>query len=200
MGTKIIEIGSTAGGIAKVEYKDEAGNVLWYYDDAGNFVRNGNAKITGLAGTDTRMVTADASGNLSANGINTYTPTLVFQVGQVGSFTQYGTGSYTITGNMVKVIFSVDVTALPSAGSFLSIILPINRKARSVLSGYFSRYNGINVSTTADFIGLCDYGLDSSAAWFIKSKNDGTGGLNGINISELSSGIHIQGVIEYEID
>ena len=36
MGTKIIETGSTAGGIAKVEYKDEAGNVLWYYDDAGN--------------------------------------------------------------------------------------------------------------------------------------------------------------------
>ena len=25
MGTKIIETGSTAGGIAKVEYKDEAG-------------------------------------------------------------------------------------------------------------------------------------------------------------------------------
>ena len=65
MGTKIIETGSTAGGIAKVEYKDEAGNVLWYYDDAGKFVRNGNAKITGLAGTGTRMVTADASGNLN---------------------------------------------------------------------------------------------------------------------------------------
>ena len=44
MGTKIIETGSTAGGIAKVEYKDEAENVLWYYDDAGNFVRNGNMK------------------------------------------------------------------------------------------------------------------------------------------------------------
>ena len=67
MGTKIIETGSTAGGTAKVEYKDESGNVLWYYDDAGNFVRNGNAKITGLAGTGSRMVTADASGNLSAS-------------------------------------------------------------------------------------------------------------------------------------
>ena len=65
MGTKIIETGSTAGGTAKVEYKDEAGNVLWYYDDAGNFVRNGDAKITGLAGTGTRMVTADAPGNLN---------------------------------------------------------------------------------------------------------------------------------------
>ena len=80
--------GSTAGGTAKVEYKDEAGNVLWYYDDAGNFVRNGDAKITGLAGTGTRMVTADASGNLSAGALayseNTFTPTLS-ATGQVGS-------------------------------------------------------------------------------------------------------------------
>ena len=67
MGTKIIETGSTAGGIAKVEYKDEAGNVLWYYDDAGNFVRNGNAKVTGLAGTGNRMIVADATGNLKAS-------------------------------------------------------------------------------------------------------------------------------------
>ena len=67
MGTVINEVGSTAGGVAKVEYKDQAGNVLWYYDDAGNFVRNGNAKITGLAGTGTRIVTADANGLLSAN-------------------------------------------------------------------------------------------------------------------------------------
>ena len=66
-GEKLKETGSTAGGVAKVEYKDEAGNVLWYYDDAGNFVRNGNAKITGLAGTGSRMVVADANGNLSAN-------------------------------------------------------------------------------------------------------------------------------------
>ena len=72
MGTIINEVGSTAGGVAKVEYKDQAGNVLWYYDDAGNFVRNGNAKITGLAGTGTRMVVADASGNLSA-GVTDYT-------------------------------------------------------------------------------------------------------------------------------
>ena len=67
MGTVINEVGSTAGGVAKVEYKDQAGNALWYYDDAGNFVRNGNAKITGLAGTGNRIVVADSSGNLSAN-------------------------------------------------------------------------------------------------------------------------------------
>ena len=56
MGTVINEVGSSAGGTAKVEYKDQNGNVLWYYDDAGNFVRNGNAKITGLAGAGARMV------------------------------------------------------------------------------------------------------------------------------------------------
>ena len=70
MGTIINEVGSTAGGVAKVEYKDQSGNVLWYYDDAGNFVRNGNAKITGLAGTGTRLVTSDSNGSLSVAPTN----------------------------------------------------------------------------------------------------------------------------------
>ena len=68
MGTKIIETGSTAGGIAKVEYKDEAGNVLWYYDDAGNFVRNGNIKIDGnLSGTNNIAIQGTAYSNLENN-------------------------------------------------------------------------------------------------------------------------------------
>ena len=33
MGTKIIETGSTAGGIAKVQYKDESGNIIFEFDD-----------------------------------------------------------------------------------------------------------------------------------------------------------------------
>ena len=67
MGTKIIETGSTAGGIAKVEYKDEAGNVLWYYDDAGNFVRSGNIKIDGnLSGTNNIAIT-DANGAITSS-------------------------------------------------------------------------------------------------------------------------------------
>ena len=68
MGTKIIETGSTAGGIAKVEYKDELGNVLWYYDDAGNFVRNGNIKIDGnLSGTNNIAIQGTAYSNLENN-------------------------------------------------------------------------------------------------------------------------------------
>ena len=35
MGTVINEVGSAAGGVAKVEYKDEAGNVLWGFNDLG---------------------------------------------------------------------------------------------------------------------------------------------------------------------
>ena len=65
MGTKIIETGSTAGGIAKVEYKDESGNVLWYYDDAGNFVRTGNIKIDGnLNGANNIAIQGTAYSNL----------------------------------------------------------------------------------------------------------------------------------------
>ena len=68
MGTKIIETGSTAGGIAKVEYKDELGNVLWYYDDAGNFVRTGNIKIDGnLSGTNNIAIQGTAYNNLENN-------------------------------------------------------------------------------------------------------------------------------------
>ena len=68
MGTKIIETGSTAGGIAKVEYKDELGNVLWYYDDAGNFVRNGNIKIDGnLSGASNIAIQGTAYSNLENN-------------------------------------------------------------------------------------------------------------------------------------
>ena len=68
MGTKIIETGSTAVGIAKVEYKDESNNVLWYYDDAGNFVRNGNIKIDGnLSGTNNIAIQGTAYSNLENN-------------------------------------------------------------------------------------------------------------------------------------
>ena len=75
MGTKIIETGSTAGGVAKVEYKDEAGNVLYEVNDSDKIFKMVNGKISGLAGTGNRMVVADSSGNLSAplnNFVTTY--------------------------------------------------------------------------------------------------------------------------------
>ena len=67
MGTKIIEQGSTAGGIAKVQYLDESGNVLYEVNDSDKIFKMVNGKISGLAGTGNRMVTADSSGNLSAS-------------------------------------------------------------------------------------------------------------------------------------
>ena len=68
MGTIINEVGSTAGGVAKVEYKDQSGNVLWYYDDAGNFVRNGNIKIDGnLSGANNIAIQGTAYSNLENN-------------------------------------------------------------------------------------------------------------------------------------
>ena len=69
MGTKIIETGSTAGGIAKVEYKDEAGNVLWYYDDAGNFVRNGNVKASSFSISTLNTAPASATATGTAGEI-----------------------------------------------------------------------------------------------------------------------------------
>ena len=167
-------------------------------DDAGKF-KCVSEQVTGLAGTGTRIVVADASGNLGLAPTLTYTPVLSFSSGQVGSFTQTGVGTYSIVGNIVKVLFSIDVTAIPSAGNYLTISLPVSRKPNGMINGFFARYNGINVATTADFIGICSYGSDLGNGWIMKSKNDGTGGINGISVSEISSGIHMQGVMEYEI-
>lgn len=200
MATGMREKTTNVGGIIKRIWYAMTGATqgaeLMSIDDAGKF-KCVNEQITGLAGTGNRMVVADSTGNLSAGGINTYTPFLSFNAGQVGGFTQVGFGSYVITGNMVKVLFKIAVSAIPSAGTFLCISLPIPRKG--TLCGSFSRYNGINVSTTANFIGLSEYGSDLSNAWIIKSKNDGTGGLNGVHINEINTGIFMQGVIEYEI-
>lgn len=66
IGTKIIEQGSTAGGVAKVQYLDESGNVLYEVNDSDKIFKMVNSKVSGLAGTGNRMVVADSSGNLSA--------------------------------------------------------------------------------------------------------------------------------------
>ena len=73
MGTKIIETGSTAGGIAKVEYKDELGNVLWYYDDAGNFVRNGNVKAGSFSVSSLNAAPASATATGTAGEVRVTT-------------------------------------------------------------------------------------------------------------------------------
>ena len=115
MGTKIIETGSTAGGIAKVEYKDEAGNVLWYYDDAGNFVRNGNAKITGLAGTGSRMIVAGSNGNLSASlqvETGSWTPVVKGSDGGTAVAGTGNTGRYTKIGKMILFSANIEWTSI----------------------------------------------------------------------------------------
>lgn len=49
MGTKIIETGSTAGGIAKVQYKDENGNIIFEFDDTTRSLNCfGTYKINGV--------------------------------------------------------------------------------------------------------------------------------------------------------
>ena len=100
MGTKIIEQGSTAGGIAKVQYLDENGNVLYEVNDSDKIFKMVNGKISGLAGTGNRMVTADSSGNLSASGIITklivqqpYSYTALYGINYINS----GVGGQKIT-------------------------------------------------------------------------------------------------------
>ena len=186
MGTVINEVGGSAGGIAKVEYKDENGNVLWYYDDAGNFVRNGNAKITGLAGTGTRMVTADSSGNLSAGAFSysesTYTPTLS-STGQTGSWTYIARyGRYIRIGNNLKIHLSIEWTSKPSAGTDVKISLPVSVDVYA-LRGFFGEYAGINFEGKQ--LSLSNWGTDSYNIYLFQNSS---GGIPiKINVSDVSS-------------
>ena len=62
MGTKIIEVGSTAGGIARVDYKTEGGTTVFGFDDT-------TQEITGTAvsttGTANKVAKRDANGAIT---------------------------------------------------------------------------------------------------------------------------------------
>ena len=60
MGTKIIETGSTAGSIAKVEYKDELGNVLFSFDDSNSVLGN----ILTTSGAAGKLLKTGTAGNI----------------------------------------------------------------------------------------------------------------------------------------
>ena len=165
MGTKIIETGSTAGGIAKVEYKDEAGNVLWYYDDAGNFVRSGNIKIDGnLSGTNNIAIT-DANGAITSSqyklsALNT-APASPTATGTTGEVRVTGNGIYycTATNTWIKalpvVVASETLSELTTTftASTLSAIYASNKYLWRIRSGAHSAtiesthnlYSGVNV-------------------------------------------------------
>ena len=184
-----------AGGIAKVEYKDQSGDVLWYYDDAGNFVRNGNAKITGLAGTGNRMVAADATGNLSASTLayseNTYVPTLS-TTGQVGSWT-YGSrgGKYITIGKKVTIYMHVFWIAKPSAGTALKIELPVSLEGATI-RGFLSEYSGVTFAGKQ--LSLGGSGLDTNNSYLYQNIT-GSSPVS-INVSDLSSTGYFYALIE----
>ena len=134
MGTKIIEQGSTAGGIAKVEYKDESGNVLYEVNDSDKIFKMVNGKISGLAGTGTRMVTTDASGKLSALA-ETTTSISVTEVD-----TQVGQNTTVID---IKLLTIIDITN----GHAIRLIAVPNYSAGSDIKvGLF----GFGVSTISE--------------------------------------------------
>ena len=75
-----------------MQYLDESGNVLYEVNDGDKIFKMVNGKISGLAGTGTRMVVADSSGNLRASGIITklitqqpYNYTAVYGINYINS-------------------------------------------------------------------------------------------------------------------
>lgn len=117
--------GFGTAGFSEFARIETSGNVLigTSTDDLTNKLQvNGSAKISSLAGTATRTVVADASGNLSATDIaptsGTYTPTYVAGT-NITSLTNI-TGKYTRVGNLVTVFFrcSAVVSSAASATDF----------------------------------------------------------------------------------
>ena len=138
MGTKIIEQGSTAGGIAKVEYLDESGNVLYEVNDSDKIFKMVNGKISGLAGTGNRMVTADASGNLSAGEqieTGTWTPVLKGSTSGIAVAGAGNTGRYTKIGKLVMFTACVDWTSITGTITGSRIITGLPYNCSSTLRG-----------------------------------------------------------------
>jgi len=94
-----------------------------------SFEANGKVKISDLAGTGTRTVVADASGNLSATDIaptsGTYTPTVTN--GANASLSTLVRATYTRVGNVITVSFSVNVTPTLLSGCNVIMTLPVNK-------------------------------------------------------------------------
>jgi len=104
--------------------------------DAISITSAGVTRISSLAGTGTRTVVADASGNLAASTIvtsGTYTPTLTNTANITASSLTNAT--YTRIGDIVTVNigFSVDPTAA-NTNTVLTITLPIARTVSTVLN------------------------------------------------------------------
>jgi hypothetical protein len=108
------------------------GNVLigTLSDDTVNKLQvDGGVRVASLAGTGTRQVVADASGNLSSTDLaptsGTYTPT--FSAGVNVTLLAGGANYFTI-GDLVTVYLkiSLNITASSTASSF-KINLPVNR-------------------------------------------------------------------------
>jgi len=109
---------------------------LILYNKAGSITyqrwnNDGTVTLPSLAGTGTRQVVADASGNLSATDAaptsGSYTPTLTAGVNMSG-ITFGGLATYIRVGNIVSVTVSVNVSATAiNTDTRFDITLPINR-------------------------------------------------------------------------
>ena len=122
MGTVINEVGSSAGGVAKVEYKDQNGNVLWYYDDALNFVRNGNMKANSFSVSSLNTVPASPTATGTAGEIRVTAEGIYIAkatnswVGGIGNYIRTSIGS----SGAVTGIFNNLVPEIPQFGKLIA--------------------------------------------------------------------------------
>jgi len=81
---------------------------------------------------------------LSSYETGTWTPALLFDSGQVGSFTYTTqTGTYTKVGRLVTARFNLAWSARPSAGVIMVIALPFTAVNAGNVQGFISAQGGI---------------------------------------------------------
>lgn len=125
-------------------------------DVVGGNIRidNGNLVIgTANKGIDF-SITSSGSGTMTSELLadyeeGTWTPALLFDNAQVGSFT-YGTqvGTYTKVGRIVMASFNLAWTARPSAGQILVLNLPFTAVNAANVRGFISDQGGITNTGT----------------------------------------------------
>ena len=160
-----------------------------------------SASGAGITFPATQSASTDAN-TLDDYEEGTWTPSLSFETGQVGSFT-YTTqsGKYTKIGNIVRVSINISCTGKPSAGSVLRVDLPFTPAVNAETGGYIYdsggiTYTGHNLGAGATMIVLSDYGANLLS---VSVMGSGRAYTDPIDVGALAASFTIRGIAVYQV-
>lgn len=150
---------------------------------------------TGITFPATQSASSNAN-TLDDYEEGTWTPTLSFDIGQVGNFTySTQTGFYTIIGNTAVLYFAIACTAIPSAGGILKMSSPFST-ALTTTKGFVSSLGGLtftsrNLGAGGTQVVITDY----SGVLAPGILGSGRGYTDVVDVGALTSGFNISGCV-----